>query len=116
MSLPSAVLDGRAHDGGVTDGDPSARPRRRRFSAEYKLAIVAEYDAAPDGLKGSVLRREGLYSSHVAEWRKARDAGALDGLETKVRRPRRHPAEVELEKLRVRHERGSTRLSVVGVL
>lgn len=111
MSLPSAVLNGRVHDGGVADGDPSARPRRRRFSAEYKHAIVAEYDAAPDGEKGSVLRREGLYSSHVTEWRKARDAGALDGLESQVRRPRRHRAEVELEKLRARHARTEAELA-----
>ena len=110
MSLPSAVLSGRVHDGGVADVDPAGRPRRRRFSAEYKAAIVAEYDAAPDGLKGSVLRREGLYSSHVTEWRKARDAGALDGLETQVRRPRRHPAEVELAKLRARHARTEAEL------
>lgn len=111
MSLPSAVLGGRAHDGGVADVDPSARPRRRRFSAEYKLAILAEYDAAPDGEKGSILRREGLYSSHVTEWRKARDAGALDGRETQVRRPRRHAAEVELERLRARHARTEAELA-----
>lgn len=111
MSMPSAVLNGRAHDGDVADVDPAARPRRRVFSAEYKLQILAEYDAAPEGVKGSVLRREGLYSSHVTEWRKARDAGALDGLKTQVRRSRRHPAEVELEKLRRRHERTEAELA-----
>ncbi len=41
------------------------RARRRRFTAQYKLDVVAEYDAAPTGEKGAVLRREGLYSSHV---------------------------------------------------
>lgn len=111
MSLPSAVLNGRAHDGGVADDDPAARPRRRVFSAEYKLQILAEYDAAPEGVKGSILRREGLYSSHVTEWRKARDVGALDGLKTQVRRARRHPAEVELEKLRRLHERTEAELA-----
>ena len=55
------------------------RARRRRFTAQYKLDVVAEYDAAPAGEKGAVLRREGLYSSHVIEWRRARDAGALAG-------------------------------------
>jgi hypothetical protein len=46
---------------------------------QYKLDVVAEYDAAATGEKGAVLRREGLYSSHVIEWRRARDAGALAG-------------------------------------
>ena len=56
-------------------GDPAPKPSRRSFSAEYKLAIVAEYENAPNGEKGAILRREGLYSSHVIEWTRARDAG-----------------------------------------
>ena len=111
MSLPTAVLNGRAHDGGVADEDPAARPRRRAFTAEYKLAILAEYDAAPEGEKGSILRREGLYSSHVTEWRRARDVGALGALETRTRVSKRHPAEAELEKLRRRHERTEAELA-----
>ncbi len=111
MSMPSAVLNGRAHDGGVADPDPAARPRRRVFSAEYKLAVLAEYDAAPDGEKGSILRREGLYSSHVTEWRRARDAGALVALQAGTRKPSRHPAEIELEKLCRRHERTEAELA-----
>ncbi len=111
MSMPTAVLNGRAHDDGVADGDPAARPRRRAFSAEYKLALLTEYDAAPEGVKGSILRREGLYSSHVTEWRRARDVGGLDALKTQARKPGRHPAEVELEKLRRRHERTEAELA-----
>lgn len=111
MSMPSAVLNGRAHDGGVADPDPAARPRRRVFSAEFKLSVLAEYDAAPDGEKGSILRREGLYSSHVTEWRRARDAGSLQALENRARQPKRHPAEVELEKLRRRHQRTEAELT-----
>jgi len=109
--MPSAVLNGRAHDGGVAVDDPAARPRRRTFSAEYKLAVLADYDAAPDGEKGSILRREGLYSSHVTEWRRARDVGALGALESRTRESKRHPAEVELEKLRRRHERTEAELA-----
>ena len=54
--------------------DPSGRPLRRRFSAEYRARVVAEYEAAPRGLKAAVLRREGLYQSHVQKWMAARDA------------------------------------------
>jgi hypothetical protein len=59
-------------------GPRAEQPKRRTFTAEYKLAMVAEYDAATEpGAKGALLRREGLYSSHIIEWRRARDAGAL---------------------------------------
>ena len=66
-------------EAGQVTGRPQDRPdpevpekaRRRRFTAQYKLDVVAEYDAAPAGEKGAVLRREGLYSSHVIEWRRA---------------------------------------------
>jgi transposase len=60
-----------------------------------------EYDAAADGEKGAILRREGLYSSHVIEWRRARDAGALAGLQPADRAPRRTAEQVEIERLRV---------------
>ena len=109
--MPSAVLNGGAHHGGVADDDPAARPRRRVFTAEYKLGVLSEYDAAPEGEKGSILRREGLYSSHVTEWRKARDAGALGALESRARQSKRHPAEVELEKLRRQHQRTEAELA-----
>ena len=49
------------------DDGPSPRPSRRSFSPEYMLSIVADYEAAPNGEKGAILRREGLYSSHVIE-------------------------------------------------
>jgi len=53
------------------------RPARRVFTDEYKRQIVAEYEAAPRGTKAGVLRREGLYDSHVLEWRAAIRAGTL---------------------------------------
>ena len=67
------------------DPEVPEKARRRSFTAQYKLDVVAEYDAAATGEKGAVLRREGLYSSHVIEWRRARDAGTLA-------RPRGRPA------------------------
>ena len=96
-----------------TDG-PSPRPSRRSFSAEYKLAIVAEYENAPNGEKGAILRREGLYSSHVIEWTRARDAGALEGVADSRRsekRPRRSAEAAELERLRARSAKLEAELS-----
>lgn len=65
-------------DGGM--GPRADRPKRRTFTAEYKAGILAEYDAADRGQRGAILRREGLYFSHVIEWRKAAAAGAAAGL------------------------------------
>lgn len=85
---------------------PSPRPVRRSFSPEYKLAIVMEYDNAPNGEKGAILRREGLYSSHVIEWTRARDAGALERTADSrwpEKQPKRSAEAAELERLRVRN-------------
>jgi transposase-like protein len=100
------MLNG-AHDGGVSEPDPAARPRRRTFTAEYKAAILDEYDQFPVGAaeRGALLRREGLYTSHIAEWRKQRDAAAAEGLAPKTRRPKRTREQVELDKLRERNAR-----------
>lgn len=63
-----------------------AKPKRRRFSAQEKLRILKEADACTKpGEQGALLRREGLYSSHLAEWRRARAAGELDALSPKKR-------------------------------
>ena len=106
MTMTSAALLARAHDGGVGDDDPGAKPTRRRFSAEYKLGIVDEYEHLTDpGAKGALLRREGLYSSHIVEWRRAREAGALKELAPKARPAKRSAEQIENERLRRRNER-----------
>src|ERR1700742_4957418 len=77
-----------AGDAGRVTGERRDRPdpegpekgRRGAFTAQYKQQVLADYEAAPDGEKGAILRREGLYSSLISEWRRARDAGALAGL------------------------------------
>ena len=97
----------------AADG-PSPRPSRRSFPSEYKLAIVAEYEAAPNGEKGAVLRREGLYSSHVIEWARARDAGALEGVAGSRRSeksPKRSAETAELERLRIRNAKLESELA-----
>jgi transposase-like protein len=79
---------------------------RRHFSASYKLAILNEYEQTTDaGAKGALLRREGLYSSHIVEWRRARDVGALRELTPKLRRSKRTAESREIERLRRRNER-----------
>ena len=106
MTMTSAVLVARAHDDGVGDDDSAAKPTRRRFSAEYKLAILDEYERLSDpGAKGALLRREGLYSSHIVEWRRARDVGALRELAPKARPAKRTPEQVELDRARKKIER-----------
>lgn len=101
-------VNGNDNDGSSPRAD---RPKRRQFTAEYKLAMVAAYDTAEPGEKGELLRREALYSSHIVEWRKARDAGALGGLTAKTRPARKDAKEVEVERLRRRAERAEAELA-----
>ena len=98
----TSVLAGR-HAVPVTEpGDPEVpeRARRRTFSAQYKARILAEYERCDSGAKGALLRREGLYSSMISEWRKQRDHGALRGLATPPGRPRNDPRDQEMAKLK----------------
>ncbi len=86
-----------ATDDGVM-GPRTDRPKRRSFTAEHKARIVAEYEAAVRGEGGAILRREGLYSSHIIEWRKAAAAGAAAGQGPATRnRPDQEGIEVESE-------------------
>ena len=113
MSLAAADVGG-THDGQVgSSSDPRAdRPHRRVFTPEYKLAILAEYDQLTEpGARGALLRREGLYSSHLVEWRRARDAGALDALAAQGRRPGKSAEQAEIERLRRRAERTEAELA-----
>jgi transposase len=98
--------------GVVPDPELVERPQRRRFTAEYKLRIVREADACSrPGEIGALLRREGLYSSLLTEWRRARDSGALVALAPKRRNPRGpSQGQVELGVLRRRLERSEVDL------
>ncbi|EQD37071.1 transposase, partial [mine drainage metagenome] len=67
----------------------SACPRRRSFTAEDKLRVLAETDrAAATGRIGAILRREGLYSSNLTAWRRQRDTAAIGGLAPARRGPK----------------------------
>ena len=107
MTMTTAALLDRGQDKSVAQDEGNRdRVTRRRFSADYKLGIVAQYDALTDpGAKGALLRREGLYSSHITEWRRARDLGALKELAPKARKARRSPQEIEIDRLRRRNQR-----------
>src|SRR3954462_15132505 len=84
----------------------SERAKRRRFTADYKLRILRQAEACTrPGEIGTLLRREGLYTSHLTAWRKQSDQGALEGLERKRGRKGADPREAENAVLRRRLER-----------
>jgi transposase len=130
-SVESVELSGAAQDvegaggdrgvlGGVRpsagDGRPdpelAERPKRRTFTAAYKLRIVTEAaGASRPGEIASLLRREGLYTSHLTSWRKQQDAGALAGLEPRKRGPAGPSAEqVQVRALQARLDRAEAEL------
>lgn len=93
--------------------DPARRPSRRTFTAEYKARILTEYVAAVHGDKGAVLRREGLFHSHVREWAAARDAATLKALSGPGPAKNHHgrsKERIENDDLRAENERLTRRL------
>ena len=111
LPFPSAI-DGtkaeRSEAAGVIAGHPDpevvARARRRIFTGEYKQRVLAEADKAKgeSGGIGALLRREGLYSSHLVTWRNERATGILQALTPQKRGPKskRTPLDEENQKLR----------------
>ena len=102
--------------GAVREVEVLAKAERRRFTPEYKRRILQEAEAcSKPGELGALLRREGLYSSHLAAWRAARARGGLSGLVARKRGPKAklpHPdakrilqLEREIRRLRARAER-----------
>lgn len=97
--------------------DPQVEPRsagQRRYSAGYKAKILAEYEKLDKQGKGALLRREGLYSSLITNWRQQRDTGAQAALAAPAGRPKADPrdkdiARLESENARLRSELGKAR-------
>lgn len=110
MTMTRADAASGSSDDGVM-GPRADRPKRRSFTAEYKAQILAEYEAADRGARGSILRREGLYSSHIIEWRRAAEAGAAAGLAPVTRDRRERDREREVEQLRARAEKAEAELA-----
>jgi len=102
---------------GAARPDPEvlAKPKRRQFGAAYKLKIVEEADACTEpGAIASLLRREGLYSSHLSTWRREREHGELEGLTAKKRGRKADPDKAlarELERLARENARLEQRLA-----
>ena len=98
----TTMVAGR-HAEPVTEPDEPEVPERasrRTYTAQYKLRILAEYERRDRDGKGALLRREGLYSSLISEWRKQRDQGALQALASSPGRPPNDAREQELARLR----------------
>lgn len=89
---------------GSSPPDPEVpeKPVRRRFTAQYKLDVLRQADQCQQaGDIGALLRREGLYSSHLTTWRRQREAGMLSGLTPKQRgrKASRNPLQSEVDRL-----------------
>src|ERR1700694_4493283 len=103
------VDDGVASDG---SGRPLRNPVRRSFIPEYKLTILAEYDRCSEsGEKGAILRREGLYSSIITDWRRQHRQGLLKAAVGRADGGRGGPTFSETMKLRAENERLRTKLA-----
>ena len=89
------------------DPEVLEKPKRRVFTAEYKRGLLREADACTrPGELGALLRREGLYSSHLSTWRQARERGEVSGLSPRKRGPKRKPQMVSArEYARVKREK-----------
>jgi transposase len=104
----SAVADSPG-DGAPPDPEVAAKPKRRQFTAAYRLRILEEADrCTTSGEIGQLLRREGLYSSHLSNWRKAQREGSLASLTPKKRgaKPKaKNPLEPKVQQLEAENTR-----------
>lgn len=88
-----------------------AKAKRRQYTAEYKLRILQELDSSQgQGETGALLRREGLYSSHLTKWRRQRISGELDGLTNQKRGPKPEEEAIENARLQTENDRLRERL------
>jgi transposase-like protein len=111
VSQPASVNGNRQDMSQEPEPEVASKAKRRRFSAEYKVRILAEADACTErGAIGALLRREGLYSSHLDKWRKQRDRGALAGLRGRRRGRKPDPQAAEIARLQRENEQLRSRL------
>ena len=105
-------------DGTAPDGSERRKtPVKRSFSPEYKLSILAEYDAASEtGEKGAILRREGLYSSLIADWKRQHRQGLLKAALGRTDGGRGGPSLREVARLKAENERLRSKLAQAEVI
>ena len=85
----------------IPDPEVAPKAQRRQYTAEYKRRILQEYEACTKlGEKGALLRREGLYSSNITNWRRQRERGELAGLASKKPGPKSDPQAEEMARLK----------------
>lgn len=96
---------------GQSGTDPAAKPVRRTYTAEYRVRVLAEYEAAEHGQKSAVLRREGIGQTLVAEWAKARDAAAAGQTYRRARKSRAKDAPATAAARAVKLEAENARLA-----
>ena len=125
MSHESTTTEPQQHqespgDRSTAIPDPEVVPKakRRQFTAEYKLRILREADACTEpGQIGSLLRREGLYSSYLSKWRQQQEEGQLQALSSRKRgRKSQEPPVAELAELRRENERLRARLEQTEII
>jgi len=110
-SLDAHAQSGAADD--LTGPDPEVPERARgprRYSASYKAQILEEYERLDKASKGALLRRKGLYTSLISEWRKQRDRGALAALAKPAGRQPADPRDREVDRLRKENQRLASEL------
>jgi transposase-like protein len=101
-----ALTGERAVAPGPPDPEVPAKVQRRRFTAEYRLRILKEAEACKKpGALGALLRREGLYSSHLITWRQQRERGALVGMRATKRGPKPRPVDPRVSQLEAENRR-----------
>ena len=102
VTTPMSPLGDAVRVEEVPDPQVPERATRRSYTARYKAAILAEYDGLDRDGRGALMRREGLYSSLISEWRKQRDKGALEALGKTRGRPPADPVERENARLQAK--------------
>lgn len=108
-----AARDGQDENVASPDGPRASRPKRRTFTREYKMRMLGQYEnASTPQERNALLRREGIYSAYMTEWRRERDrAASAPAPEKKPGRPAKSAADAENERLRKENERIAAKLA-----